>query len=57
MTAIILSLLETAKRHELDSEKYMTYLLERLPNEESLVKKEVLEAYLSWEKNIKRACK
>ena len=57
MTAIILSLLETAKRHELDSEKYMTYLLERLPNEESLVKKEVLEAYLSWDKNIKRACK
>ena len=52
-----MSLLETAKRHELDSEKYMTYLLERLPNEESLVKKEVLEAYLSWDKNIKRACK
>ncbi|MDQ8837982.1 IS66 family transposase, partial [Streptococcus ruminantium] len=33
-TAIILSLLETAKRHGLDSEKYMTYLLEHLPNEE-----------------------
>ncbi|GGE35755.1 hypothetical protein GCM10011510_16370 [Streptococcus himalayensis] len=45
-TAIILSLLETAKRHGLDSEKYMTYLLEHLPNEESLAKKEVLEAYL-----------
>ena len=43
-TAIILSLLETAKRHGLDAEKYMIYLLEHLPNEETLAKKEVLEA-------------
>ena len=56
-TAVILSLLETAKRHGLDAEKYMTYLLEHLPNEETLAKKEVLEAYLPWDKNIKRACK
>jgi transposase len=54
-TAVILSLLETAKRHGLDAEKYMTYLLEYLPNEETLAKKEVLEAYLPWDKNIKRA--
>lgn len=56
-TAVILSLLETAKRHGLDAEKYMTYLLEHLPNEETLAKKEVLEAYLPWDKNIKRVCK
>ncbi|CYW18776.1 transposase [Streptococcus suis] len=53
-TAIILSLLETAKRHELDTEKYMTYLLDNLPNEETLAKKEVLEAYLPWEKHVNR---
>ena len=41
-TAVILSLLETAKRHGLDAEKYMNYLLEHLPNEETLAKKEVL---------------
>ena len=35
----------------------MTYLLEHLPNEETLAKKEVLEAYLPWDKNIKRVCK
>ncbi|HEL2056820.1 TPA: transposase domain-containing protein [Streptococcus suis] len=52
-----MSLLETAKRNGLDTEKYMTYLLEHLPNEESLAKKEVLEAYLPWDKKIKRACK
>ncbi|WP_153055260.1 IS66 family transposase, partial [Streptococcus suis] len=37
-TSVILSLLETAKRHGLDAEKYMTYLLEHLPNEETLAK-------------------
>ncbi len=56
-TAVILSLLETAKRHGLDSEKYMTYLLDNLPNEETLVKKEVLEAYLPWNETIQRNCK
>ncbi|NQR96405.1 IS66 family transposase, partial [Streptococcus suis] len=56
-TSVILSLLETAKRHGLDAEKYMTYLLEHLPNEETLAKKEVLEAYLPWKEKIKRACK
>ncbi|MGQ7321216.1 transposase domain-containing protein, partial [Streptococcus suis] len=53
----ILSLLETAKRHGLDAEKYMTYLLEHLPNEETLAKKEVLEAYLPWAENIQEKCK
>lgn len=32
-TAIIMSLLETAKRHQLNSEKYISYLLECLLNE------------------------
>lgn len=56
-TAIILSLLETAKRHGLDSEKYITYLLEKLPNEETLAKKEVIEVYLPWSKHIQENCK
>lgn len=56
-TAIILSFLETAKRHGLDSEKYMAYLLEHLPNEETLAKREVLEAYLPWAETIQEKCK
>ena len=32
-TAFIMSLLETAKRHQLNSEKYISYLLECLLNE------------------------
>ncbi|MGG6823377.1 UNVERIFIED_CONTAM: transposase domain-containing protein, partial [Streptococcus canis] len=43
VTAIVMSLLETAKRHGLNSEKYMSYLLDHLPNEETLAKREVLE--------------
>ncbi|CYU56720.1 hypothetical protein HO962_11160 [Streptococcus suis] len=31
----------------------MTYLLEHLPNEETLAKKEVLEAYLPWDKKLR----
>ena len=51
-SAIIITLLETAKRNGLDSEKYTNYLLTNLPNEDILEKNEILEAYLSWNKNI-----
>ncbi|WP_155833176.1 transposase domain-containing protein [Lactobacillus hamsteri] len=33
---IILSLIETAKRNELDPEKYLNYLLQKLPNKDIL---------------------
>ena len=52
-----MSLLETAKRHQLNSEKYLYYLLECLPNKETLVNKEVLEAYLQWTKLVQEQCK
>ena len=53
---IILSLIETAKRHGLDPEKYLNCLLQKLPNEESL-NSEALEAYLPWQKEIQKMCK
>lgn len=56
-SSVILSLLETAKRNGLDPEKYITYLLKELPNEEQLAKKEVLEAYLPWTKRIQTNCR
>ena len=56
-SAIMMSLIETAKRNDLNSEKYMTYLLEHLPNEETLSKNEVLEAYLPWTEVIQQNCK
>lgn len=56
-TAIIMSLLETGKRNGLNTEKYISYLLEHLPNEETLAKKEVLEAYLPWADTIQKNCR
>ena len=56
-SAIILSLLETAKRNGLDSEKYLTYLLEKLPNDEYFTQKTVLEAYLPWSETVQANCK
>ncbi|EID31452.1 hypothetical protein HMPREF1110_1910 [Streptococcus mitis SK579] len=52
-----MSLLETAKRHQLNSENYLSYLLECLPNEETFVNKEVLESYLPCTKVVQEKCK
>lgn len=38
-SSIILSLIETAKRNDLDPEKYLKYLLYKLPNESTLTDK------------------
>ncbi|MCM1141718.1 MAG: IS66 family transposase [Muribaculum sp.] len=35
-SAVIMSIIETAKRNDLNVEKYLTYLLEKMPNEENL---------------------
>ena len=56
-SAIIMTLLETAKRNGLDTEKYINYLLTHMPNENILEKNEVLEAYLPWNKIIQETCK
>lgn len=56
-SAIIMTLLETAKRNGLDPEKYMNYLLTHLPNEPILENKVVLEAYLPWNKIVQENCK
>ena len=54
--AVILTMVETAKRHGLDSEKYINYLLTHLPNEPIFEKNEVLEAYLPWSELVQRHC-
>ena len=52
-SGIILSLIETAKANGLDPEKYLKYLLQKLPNEESL-NSDKLEAYLPWQEKIQK---
>ena len=39
-----------------DPEKYLKYLLEKLPNEKDL-ESNTLEAYLPWQKEVKILCK
>ena len=51
------SLIETAKRNNLDPEKYIEYLLDKLPNEENLTDQEHLSAYLPWTKEVQEKCK
>ena len=41
---------------DLDPEKYLKYLLEKLPNEKDL-ESNTLEAYLPWQKEVKIFCK
>ena len=55
-SGFILSLIETAKRNGLDPEKYLNYLLQKLPNEE-ILDSETLEAYLPWQEKIQINCK
>lgn len=56
-TAVIMSLIETAKLHQINPEKYLCFLLKHLPNEETLEKNDVVEAYLPWSKLIQENCK
>ena len=49
-----MSLLETAKRHGLNTQKYIPFLLEHLTNEETLAKKEILEVYLLCAETIQK---
>ena len=55
--AIIMSILETAKQNGLDQFKYINYLLDKLPNELSLLDNQRLEAYLPWAENAQLHCK
>lgn len=56
-SAIILSLIETAKRNGLDPERYIRYLLDKLPNEATLTDKARLSAYLPWAEKVQKECK
>ena len=47
-----MSILETAKQNGLDQFKYINYLLDKLPNEPSLLDNQRLEVYLPWSENF-----
>ncbi len=50
-------LIETAKANGLNVYRYLTYLFEKLPNCEFLIKPQLLEDFLPWSKIIQENCK
>lgn len=54
---IIYSLVQTAKENNLNVFKYLTYLLEKLPNSGFERNSDVLSAYLPWADDVQLACR
>jgi transposase len=56
-SAIVYSLIETAKANNLDSERYLKYLFEQLPNTANFKNAETLDQYLPWAVKVQEKCK
>lgn len=53
---ILLTLIETAKRHQLEPQSYLTYLLTHLPNESNALQPD-MDCYLPWSDTVQQACR
>lgn len=53
---ILLTLIETAKRHQLEPQSYLTYLLTHLPNESNSLQPD-LDRYMPWSDAVQEACR
>jgi transposase len=56
-SAIVYSLIETAKANNLDLERYLKYLFEQLPNTANFKDVEILDQYLPWAIKVQGKCK
>lgn len=56
-SAIVYSLIETAKANDLDPERYLKYLFEKLPNTANFKDSETLDQYLPWATEPQEKCK
>lgn len=56
-SAIVYSLLETAKANDLDPERYLKYLFEKLLNTANFKDAETLDQYLPWATKPQEKCK
>ena len=50
-------MIETAKANNLDSERYLKYLFEQLPNTANFKNAETLDQYLPWAVKVQEKCK
>ena len=56
-SAAVYSIIETCKANGIDPEKYLNYLFERMPNEDTLKPAEILYKYMPWDPIIQESCK
>ena len=56
-SAIVYSLIETAKANDLDPERYLKYLFEKLTNTANFKDAETLDQYLPWATEPQEKCK
>ena len=56
-SAIVYSLIETAKANDLDPERYLKHLFEKLPNTANFKDAETLDQYLPWATKTQEKCK
>jgi transposase len=57
VSAIIYSIIETAKENGLNPMSYLTYLFERMPNVDSLTNPELLQQLLPWSSSLPDSCR
>jgi hypothetical protein len=55
-SAVIYSLIETAKENDLNPFTYLQYLFEQLPNVD-IQEPEILKKYLPWSKALRSICR
>ena len=56
-SAAVYSIVETSKANDLEPFRYLTYLLEKLPNINFKIHPEVLKDFLPWSKEVQQKCK
>ena len=54
--ALYHSLIQTAKANGLDPEKYLVYLLTKMPNDPGYTEEHRIEAYLPWNPDVQAQC-
>ncbi|WP_369691820.1 transposase domain-containing protein [Selenomonas ruminantium] len=56
-SAAVYSIVETSKANDLEPFRYLTYLLEKLPNINFKIHPEVLKDFLPWSKEVQQKYK
>ena len=56
-SVIVYSLIETAQANDLEPERYLKYLFEKLPNIANFKDAETLDQYLPWATKTQEKCK